>query len=355
MRRFELAIACVLACLFTFADIAPGSYEPASAAIAADSSSIARLEVEPARAADEVDAAPIPDDAALGEAQDFSIEAPANEARKLTSLERAKAALAESTATALSDQELCTTLVEVARRNDLPLGFFTNLIWRESRFDHDAISPVGAMGIAQFMPDVADKMSVDAFDSRSALPASARLLRTLRARFGNLGLAAAAYNAGPKRVSDWLEGRGSLPRETQDYVQLITGRPAAQWHKPQTVVYRVPGRVPCHRTETFASAEQSERAQQERIVAEEVRIAELKAREAAARRMAELKQRSKNVPRSARLQIAARVQATKSASVSHVVKSAATSMVAKSAATSTMVKSAAAPHQGKVRVAQLKR
>ncbi|TMJ06053.1 MAG: lytic transglycosylase domain-containing protein [Alphaproteobacteria bacterium] len=340
MRRFEFATACLFACLFYFADLAPGTYEPASAAVAADPVATARLEAEPARTTIDAEPVPLADDFDLREPQDVNPEAPASEARKRTSLERARAALAESTATALSDQELCTTLVEVARRNDLPLGFFTNLIWRESRFDHDAISPVGAMGIAQFMPDVADKMSVDAFDSRSALPASAQLLRTLRARFGNLGLAAAAYNAGPKRVLDWLEGRGSLPRETQDYVLLITGRPATHWQKSQTAVYRVPRQVPCHRTETFASAEQLQRAQQERIVAEEARIAELKAREAAARRLAELKQKSqksKDVPRSARLQIAARVQATKSAAASQVTKA------------------AAAPRQAKIRVAQLKR
>src|SRR4051794_16117367 len=66
MRRFELAIACVLACLFSLADIAPGSYEPASAAIAADPSATARLETEPAIALDEVSAAALPDDDALG-------------------------------------------------------------------------------------------------------------------------------------------------------------------------------------------------------------------------------------------------------------------------------------------------
>ena len=230
----------------------------------------------------------------------------------------AAAALVEA---AVSVIEL-TTLVEVARRNDLPLGFFTNLIWQESRFDHDVISRAGAMGIAQFMPDVAEKLSVDAFDVRSALPASARLLHTLRARFGNLGLAAAAYNAGPKRVSDWLERRSSLPKETQDYVQIITGRAAAQWQnvKSQAAVYRVPRHVPCQRLERFASAEQAERARQEQVVAEEnrraelVRLAEQKAREAARRKVAG-KAKPKTVARSARVQLASRVQATKSGGV----------------------------------------
>src|SRR6185295_6693835 len=97
-------------------------------------------------------------------------EEPAADERKdspPTSLERARAALAESNAPLLSKHEICTTLVKVAQANALPLGFFTNLIWRESNFDHVAISRVGAMGIAQFMPDVADRMGLgDAFDAR---------------------------------------------------------------------------------------------------------------------------------------------------------------------------------------------
>jgi len=344
MRRLEFAIALALAFVMFFADLAPPSHELEASPIAADEGVTTQGKTVPATlsdnaaiTADDLDSAITAGNTAVEESQDISPDVPAGNPKKPTSLERAKAALAGSSAAALSDQELCTTLVEVARSNDLPLGFFTNLIWRESRFDHDAISPVGAMGIAQFMPDVADKLSLDAFDSRSALPASARLLRTLRARFGNLGLAAAAYNAGPKRVSDWMEGRSALPRETQDYVYLITGRPAAHWQRPQTVVFRVPRQVPCHRLETFASAEQIQRAQQERIAAEEARIAELKAREAALRRLAELKQKAKNVARSARLQIASRVQATKAAVPSQTAKS------------------TAAPRQAKIRVAQLKR
>jgi hypothetical protein len=218
------------------------------------------------------------------------IDSPKEQTR-LTSLDRAKLALAASDATPPSQEEICAALVAVARQNDLPVGFFTNLIWQESRFDHDAISPVGAMGIAQFMPAVADALALDAFDARDALPASGKLLRTLRGRFGNLGLVAAAYNAGPKRVSDWLAGRSALPSETRDYVNIITGRPADQWRaKPGTAVYRVPRQVPCHRAPTFASVEQAERATQIERVAEEqraaeaARIAERKLREAARRK-----------------------------------------------------------------------
>jgi len=58
---------------------------------------------------------------------------------------------------------------------------------------------------------------------------SAELLRALVTQFGNLGLAAAAYNAGSKRVQDWIEGRANLPQETQAYIRIITGHSANEW------------------------------------------------------------------------------------------------------------------------------
>src|SRR5215213_7552317 len=67
------------------------------------------------------------------------------------------------------------------------------------------------------------------FDPEQAIPKSAELLADLRRRFGNLGLAAAAYNGGPARVEAWLEGRGGLPGETRNYVSLITGHAVEDW------------------------------------------------------------------------------------------------------------------------------
>ncbi|MGB9366031.1 MAG: lytic transglycosylase domain-containing protein [Xanthobacteraceae bacterium] len=234
-----------------------------------------------------------------------TIDAPKDAAP--TSLERARIALAESNAPALPQSELCSSLVEVAQANALPLGFFANLIWQESRFDHQAISPVGAMGIAQFMPDTADRVGLDdAFNGREALPASGRLLRTLADRFGNIGLAAAAYNAGPKRVSDWLAQRSGLPRETRDYVSVITGKPVEEWRgvKEKAVVFTVPRAVPCHRAAHFSAIEQSERmAQLQRVAEERTRAIEkareekrlaAKAREEMRRATAALKRAKKN-------------------------------------------------------------
>src|SRR5262249_54158219 len=54
-------------------------------------------------------------------------------------------------------------------------------------------------------------------------------LSELKDHFGNLGLAAAAYNAGPERVRKWLAGEGPLPLETVNYVRRITGHDAVEW------------------------------------------------------------------------------------------------------------------------------
>jgi hypothetical protein len=119
---------------------------------------------------------------------------------------------------------------QAANEEALPLEFMARLIWQESRFDPLAVSPVGAQGIAQFMPRTANGRGLtDPFDALPALFESAEYLRELRHQFGNLGLAAAAYNAGPKRVQDWLAKRGSLAQETRNYVRFITGYSIEAW------------------------------------------------------------------------------------------------------------------------------
>src|SRR4051812_37064530 len=148
----------------------------------------------------------------------------------------------------LSREELCSLLASSAEDNALPVAFFVRLIWQESGFDSRSVSSAGALGVAQFMPQVAQERGIrDPFNPREALPASAQLLRELHAKFGNLGLAAAAYNAGPGRVLNWLKKRSGLPKETRDYVQIITGVSAEHWinAKLQPGELQVPRRVPC--------------------------------------------------------------------------------------------------------------
>ena len=135
---------------------------------------------------------------------------------------------------------VCAEIDAQAGQHALPQSFMARLIWKESLFDPGAVSPKGAQGIAQFMPGTARMRGLDdPFDTRQALAASAAYLAELRTTFGNLGRAAAAYNAGEKRVRRWLAGKGGLPYETQDYVLSITGRSHEEW-KAENASFDIP-------------------------------------------------------------------------------------------------------------------
>jgi len=161
--------------------------------------------------------------------------------------------------------DICRALERDAAENELPVEFFARVIWQESRFNARAVSHKGAQGIAQFMPATADYRGlVDPFDPIEALKNSARYLRDLKARFGNLGLAAAAYNAGPGRVSSWLTSHRPLPGETRAYVAIITGWTADEWasaNPPKTSETTIPQGVPCTRLANLilAPKEQAQR------------------------------------------------------------------------------------------------
>jgi transglycosylase-like protein with SLT domain len=145
-------------------------------------------------------------------------------------------------------EEICDSLTDVAQSYDLPAPFFIRLLYQESGFRPGVVSRAGAEGIAQFMPETAARHGLDnPYDPLQAIQASARFLRDLARRFGNVGLAAAAYNAGPKRVQDWLAKKGKLPQETQDYVKNITGRPAELWTVAEkgSPAVKLPRRAPC--------------------------------------------------------------------------------------------------------------
>lgn len=121
-------------------------------------------------------------------------------------------------------------ITQAAADTGLPPVFLDRVVAQESGFDPTSVSKAGALGIAQFMPSTATLVGLrDPFDPVEAIPAAARHLRDLRAVFGNLGLAAAAYNAGAGRVRTWLAGQGDLPLETVDYVRAVTGREASEW------------------------------------------------------------------------------------------------------------------------------
>jgi hypothetical protein len=154
-------------------------------------------------------------------------------------------------------------LEQAAAENALPVEFFARVIWQESRFNAKAVSPKGAEGIAQFMPRTGSWHGLfDPFDPIDALRHSAAYLRELLDRFGNLGLAAAAYNAGPGRVSAWLTSHRALPAETRNYVSLVTGWTADEWASsspPEKADTTIPQGVPCTRLANLILGPKQER------------------------------------------------------------------------------------------------
>ena len=149
--------------------------------------------------------------------------------------------ISPSPAPKVTIDRICTLIAKEADANGLPRDFFARLIWKESRFDDRAVSPVGAEGIAQFMPGTAKLRGLkNSFDHREALAVAAEYLAFLTEKFGNLGLAAAAYNFGEDGTSAWLANRRTLPAETEDYVLTITGHTAAEWRAPATIL-DIPG------------------------------------------------------------------------------------------------------------------
>jgi hypothetical protein len=152
--------------------------------------------------------------------------------------------------------KLCQALASAAEEHNLPVPFFARLIWQESRFRQSAVSPVGAQGVAQFMPQTAAAYGLEnPFDPIHALTVSARFLRELRDTFGNLGLAAAAYNGGSGRVQNWLARRAYLPEETRNYVKTITGHEPETWavaSESVDLAADLPRRAPCEGTAGLA-------------------------------------------------------------------------------------------------------
>lgn len=108
-----------------------------------------------------------------------------------------------------------------AAKWSVPEDLFLKLIAQESGWDPQAVSPKGAVGLAQLMPDTADHLGVDINDPEANLEGGARYLKMMFDRFGSWKLALAAYNAGPMAV----EQAGGVPEfaETIAYVAAILG------------------------------------------------------------------------------------------------------------------------------------
>ena len=118
---------------------------------------------------------------------------------------------------------------QAACEQGLPIGLFDALIMQESRYNHLAISPKGALGLAQLMPGTARQLGTDPYSLIDNLRGGARYLRQQVDRFGRYDLALAAYNSGPGRVARL--GRVPAIAETMEYVSTIS----ANWSRPRTL------------------------------------------------------------------------------------------------------------------------
>ncbi|CAH1652207.1 Lytic transglycosylase domain-containing protein [Hyphomicrobiales bacterium] len=151
---------------------------------------------------------------------------------------------------------LCSIIDEAAKTHSVPPAFLTRLIFQESSFRPHVTSPAGAQGVAQFMPGTArERGLLDPFDPEQAVPKAAHFLADLKDRFGNWGLAAAAYNGGPNRLAGWLAARAAgqprfLPMETKNYVLLITGTAVEDWAEEARNAANGDGRSPPPRPAT---------------------------------------------------------------------------------------------------------
>lgn len=125
-------------------------------------------------------------------------------------------------------ESLCLMIESAAKANDLPLAFFARVIRQEGHFQLNIVGPQREPMISGAWP------VLDPFDPVQALPKAAELLSGLRDRFGNLGLAAAAYHLGAEQLQAWLAGTGAMPQETRDYVMAITGVSVDDWVKAGT-------------------------------------------------------------------------------------------------------------------------
>lgn len=120
------------------------------------------------------------------------------------------------------------SITRAADRAGIDPALLTAVVWTESGFRPDAVSPAGAIGLAQLMPGTADALGVDAFDPDQNLAGGARYLAEMLDRFGSPDLALAAYNAGPGTVARHLAdpATDAIPDSTRTYAQTVLDRHA---------------------------------------------------------------------------------------------------------------------------------
>ncbi len=122
-------------------------------------------------------------------------------------------------------------LERAARKHGVPPERLRALARVESRGRPQAVSPAGARGILQVMPDTARELGYqpeDMHDPEKAADAGARYVRRMYDRFGDWDTAVEAYNAGPARVAHRRKTGQALPGETRRHVARVKAAEAAE-------------------------------------------------------------------------------------------------------------------------------
>ena len=132
-------------------------------------------------------------------------------------------------ATSEKVKDVAELVAKGARDNDLPEDLIYGIIWVESRFNPEAVSPVGARGLMQLMPKTADYLAErigwegrhDSFDPEFNIAAGSYYIARLIKQFdGDVELALAAYNAGATKIRRWMKGDG-LPKVSIEYHTMV--------------------------------------------------------------------------------------------------------------------------------------
>ena len=118
--------------------------------------------------------------------------------------------------TLVSKDDARALVVRVAQEQNFDDKLALAVVYTESRFKVDALSPQGAIGLMQLMPDTAKRYNVDPCNAEQNVRGGISYFKDLQTRFGNTVFALAAYNAGPERIDQY---HGVPPfKETLDYV-----------------------------------------------------------------------------------------------------------------------------------------
>ncbi len=126
----------------------------------------------------------------------------------------------------IAPDPVAATITEAAQRSGIPASWIRAVMQAESGGDARAVSPKGAMGLMQIMPEtwatlrLRYGLGVDPFDPHDNIIAGAAYLRELHDRYGSPGFLA-AYNAGPTRYEDHVATGQPLPAATRAYVALL--------------------------------------------------------------------------------------------------------------------------------------